>query len=127
MKNIVSLVLFAVTAIFIFGAASTYTFDEPAGLKVFNDQKCITCHSVEAVELISKNKKTDIPDLSKLEGELDADFLKSYLKKQAKLHDKDHATAFKGSEEELAAVVDWIISLNSSGSEKEEPKEEKED
>lgn len=115
MKNIFSIVLFSVTVVFIFGAASTYKIDDPAGLKVFNDQKCITCHSVEAVELISKNKKTDIPDLSKLEGELDADFLKSYLKKEAKLHDKNHSATFKGTDEDLAAIVDWIISLNASG------------
>lgn len=111
MRKLSSIVLLATAAIFLFGAASS-KFDEPAGQKVFVDQKCMTCHSVEPANLISKSTKKDIPDLSKIEGELDADFLKLYLMKKEKLHDKDHPMAFKGSEDDLASIVDWIIELN---------------
>lgn len=34
-----------------------------------------------------------------------------YLKKEMKLNNKDHKTAFKGSDEDLKKLVEWLSTL----------------
>lgn len=111
MKYLISYLLFIFAIVALYGAAYSVDKDEHPGQKVFVDQNCISCHSVEAVGLISKSKKVN-PDLSKHEGELDKDFWISYMKKEAKINDKNHPPTFKGTDEELNDFVDWFIMLN---------------
>lgn len=111
MKYLISYLLFIIAIVALYGAAYSVNKEEHPGQKVFVDQKCISCHSVEAVGLISKSKK-DNPDLSKYEGELDKDFFINYMKKEVKINDKAHPAAFKGTDEELNDFVDWFIILN---------------
>jgi hypothetical protein len=67
------------------------------------------CHTVttEGVE----SKKSDAVDLSTVGKDKTEEFLLKYLKKETKLNDKDHKSSFKGSEEDLKILVDWLLTL----------------
>ncbi|MBT8379477.1 MAG: cytochrome c [Ignavibacteria bacterium] len=110
MKNTFFFLLFisAIVALFAF-AFSFSQSDEVDGQQIFTDSKCIKCHSVESLEITSK--KDDALDLSNVGADSDAEFLKKYLVKEETMNDKKHKTKFKGSEEELNTLVDWLLTL----------------
>lgn len=83
---------------------------ENPGKKIFKDNKCQSCHSIEAVGIKRKpNQKP--PDLSQVGSEKKADFIAAYLKKKESLNGVKHAISFKGSDEELETLVTWLESL----------------
>lgn len=109
MKKIIaaSLAAFLFTAIF----SISFAEDKADGKKIFEDNKCSMCHSVSAAEIVSK-KGDKYPDLSKLEEVQTAELYTEYLHKKEKLHGKKHPVPFKGSDEEMKVLLEWIISLN---------------
>ncbi len=78
--------------------------------KIFTDNKCQSCHSIEAVG-IKKKPNQKPPDLSTVGSEQKADFLKAYLKKKESLNGAKHLVNFKGSDEELETLTKWLESL----------------
>ncbi len=110
MKNILIYLGFVVTIVALYGFAYTIA-DQPSndGKKIFVDNKCSMCHTVttEGVE----SKKSDAVDLSTVGKDKTEEFLLKYLKKETKLNDKDHKSSFKGSEEDLKILVDWLLTL----------------
>ena len=85
------------------------------GQKVFEDSKCGTCHSVGAVGIEAKTKSDKMkgPDLSGYKlpaGKTMAD-LAAYVRKEADLEGKSHRQGFKGTDEELQTILDWLGSL----------------
>ena len=110
MKNTFFFVLFisAIVALFAF-AFSFSQSSELDGKQIFENSKCIKCHSVESLEITSK--KDEPVDLSNVGASGDAEFLKKYLLKEETRNDKKHKTKFKGSDEELNALVDWLLTL----------------
>lgn len=87
------------------------TTDQPAddGKKIFVDNKCNMCHTVSSAGI--ESKKSDASDLSAVGKDATKEFLLKYLKKEAKLNDKDHKSSFKGSDEDLKILVDWLLTL----------------
>jgi cytochrome c553 len=85
------------------------TQDHP-GKKIFMDSKCQTCHSIESQNLTTKAKKS--VDLSNVGAIYRANFLEKYLMKQEKLNDKQHPQAFKGSNEDLHQLAEFLQTLN---------------
>lgn len=85
------------------------------GKKAFMGAKCQTCHSVESagIEALAKSEKMRGPDLTNLHSKFDAQWLVKYLRKQEQLEGKAHRTEFKGSDEELQALVDWLLEQKS--------------
>jgi mono/diheme cytochrome c family protein len=85
------------------------------GKKVFTASRCQTCHSVEAagIEALAKSEKMKGPDLTNLHSRLDAEWIAKYLRKKEQLDGKAHRTEFKGSDEELQALVDWLLEQKS--------------
>jgi mono/diheme cytochrome c family protein len=83
----------------------------PDGKAVFVAQKCNTCHAVSTagIEATTKSDKMKGPDLVGLAADHDAAALAAYLKKETKIDDKAHRTAFKGSDAELDALVAWLL------------------
>jgi hypothetical protein len=112
MKNLLIYLVFIFSVVLLFGFAYSFGADEPDGKKLFVDKKCNTCHSVEAAGI--EGKKKDSNDLSKVGDTRKADFLEKYLTKKEKINDKEHKTAFKGTEEELKALTEWLGSLKSA-------------
>ncbi len=118
MKNIFIYLsfIFVVVVIygFVFSIGSQTTNDD--GKTIFVDQKCISCHSVKSVELILRKK--DATDLSTIGKTRNEEFLKKYLSKEIKIDDKPHKFTFKGTEEQLKILSNWLASLKVSKPEK---------
>lgn len=110
MKNVLIYLALIVTIVALYGFAYTIaerTSDD--GKKVFVDNKCSMCHTVKSAGI--ESKKSDASDLSAVGKDQTAEFLMKYLKKEAKLNDKDHKSSFKGSDEDLKVLVDWLLTL----------------
>ncbi|HYW68786.1 MAG TPA: c-type cytochrome [bacterium] len=103
----------------------------PAGQKVFMDAKCQMCHTVYSAAIgeppaEDAEKKEDAsgpPDLSMTGADKTAEWMSLFLQKKEALNDKKHMKRFKGSDEDLTALVDWLMTLKPV--EKEAPKAEK--
>ena len=81
------------------------------GKAVFLDKKCNKCHSVSSAS-IEKTSKLKGPDLTTEAIKGDAKLLKGYLKKQDMINAKKHGTAFTGTDEDLDAVIAWVLQQN---------------
>jgi cbb3-type cytochrome oxidase cytochrome c subunit len=104
----------------------------PAGQSVFTEAKCQMCHTVYSAgigEPPAADEKTEAvendgpPDLSMAGAGRTAEWLSLFLQKKEMLHEKTHMKRFKGSDEDLTALVDWLLTLKPV--EKEAPKTEK--
>src|SRR4051812_40276577 len=82
----------------------------PDGKAPFLAQKCKKCHNVPppGIERAGKAGKMAGPDLVNLK--VDAATLGKVLRRQAEVDGKKHPKEFKGSDEELNAVIAWILS-----------------
>ena len=80
------------------------------GKALFLAQKCSTCHTVKAagIERTTKSEKMAGPDLDGKVAERGAEWTAKYLRKQADIEGKKHGKEFKGTDEELAALVNWL-------------------
>lgn len=110
MKNILIYLGLVITIVALYGFAFTIA-DEKSddGKKVFVDNKCNMCHTVTVAGI--ESKKSDAVDLSTVGKDRTVEFLTKYLKKEAKLNDKDHKASFKGTEEDLTKLVEWLSTL----------------
>jgi cytochrome c2 len=102
-----------------------YSFGQdavPAGQKIFVDNKCQMCHSVESAGLTSKNKKA--VDLSNVGSTYKADFLNKWLTKDAKIKDNLHKVSFKGDTKSLNDLTAWLQTLKTKPVPKVEEKKE---
>ncbi|HCY74596.1 MAG: cytochrome c [Ignavibacterium sp.] len=110
MKNIMIYLGLIVTIVALYGFAFTIA-NQPSddGKKIFLDNKCNMCHTVTSAGI--ESKKSDAVDLSTVGKDKTVEFLSKYLKKEAKLNDKDHKSSFKGNDEELTKLVDWLLTL----------------
>jgi len=107
--------IFAVAAI----AAMSTTFVTAANAETadakelfIETHKCNMCHAVPAADIEAKttSDKMKGPDLGgKVEADLET--LAAYMRKTGELDGKEHKKEFKGTDEELQAIVDWLGSL----------------
>jgi cbb3-type cytochrome oxidase cytochrome c subunit len=110
MKNTFLFILFISTIVALFAFAFSFSQEQKLdGKQVFIDNKCTMCHSVTSMEITSK--KENAVDLSNIGSDMKAELLKSYLMKEAKINEKEHKLKFKGTEEELNALIDWLMTL----------------
>jgi mono/diheme cytochrome c family protein len=85
-----------------------YAADE-GGKAVFTSSKCGTCHGVSSAGLEAKLKgRMAGPDLTGVVEDRGADVVKAYLQGDEQIEGKKHKMPFKGSDEELAALIDWL-------------------
>ena len=82
----------------------------PDGKALFLAQKCNMCHNVPVagIERTTKSDKMAGPDLVNIK--VDAATLAKVLRRQEDVHGKKHPKEFKGTDEELNAVITWILS-----------------
>ena len=89
----------------------------PAGQKVFTAAKCQMCHTVYSAAVgeppakDEKVKEDGPPDLSKAGVGRTAEQMSLFLQKEGALDEKTHMMKFAGSEEDLATLVDWLLTL----------------
>jgi len=99
----------AIAVIFILAATITAQDKKAAtGKDLFQNAKCGMCHGIESEKLTTKGKA---PDLSNVGAEKKADWITKYLKKEEKLNDKVHTIAFKGTDDELKTLSNWLATL----------------
>ncbi|MFQ5671422.1 MAG: c-type cytochrome [Acidobacteriota bacterium] len=81
------------------------------GKAIFLAQKCNMCHSVPTADIASKIKSSKMkgPDLVNVAKRHDAEWIAKFLHRQVKQHDALHKKEFKGSDEDLKALIDWIL------------------
>lgn len=85
----------------------------PDGRKLFVEtHKCSRCHAVPAagIEAKTTSEKLKGPELG---GKIQADTaaVAAYLRQEKPLKGGKHKVGFKGTDEELQAIVDWLGSL----------------
>lgn len=110
MKNILIYLGLVITIVALYGFAFTIA-NQPGddGKTIFVNNKCNMCHTVTSAGI--ESKKSDAVDLSTVGKDKTVEFLTKYLKKEAKLNDKDHKSSFKGTDEDLTKLVEWLSTL----------------
>ena len=75
------------------------------------EQHCAECHGVKVAQIspTTKNKKQKGPDLTGIGEKYQAGWIKRYIKEEEHLNGKAHTKKFKGSDEELQVLVDWLL------------------
>ena len=110
MKNTFLFILFISIIVALFGFAFSFSQEQDSdGKQIFMDSKCNMCHTVVSIEITSKKK--DAVDLSNAGSVGSTELIKLYLLKESKINDKDHKLKFKGADEELNALVNWLLTL----------------
>jgi len=85
----------------------------PTGVEVFTTFKCNSCHSIESQGIESKTKSERMkgPDLSDEGHKRDAAWITAWLQHKEKLDGKAHKGEFKGTDEQLQQLVQWLTEL----------------
>lgn len=77
-------------------------------------KKCTFCHTVASAGIASSRPegvKGAIVDLSGVGARRPRPWLEAYLLKKEKIEQREHPATFRGTPEELAALVDWMLAL----------------
>lgn len=88
---------------------------DSAGKDLFVDKGCSKCHAVSSagIEAKIKSEKMQGPDLTDVASRHDGEFISKYVLKQEKLDDKSHKGSWDGSDDELKALIDWLLAQKS--------------
>ncbi len=108
--------------IIVLSTISAQQAEEPKGKILFKESKCVSCHAVESQGFVKKGKSS-APDLSDVGTKhKDIEWLKKYLTKQETMNDLKHAISFKGDEEELQTLSEWLTTLKKESAPKDSTK-----
>ena len=86
------------------------------GKTIFLENKCTSCHSVQALKIEKKqgseeeksDDKVKPPDLSSVGLERKADWMAKFLLKKVTIDGEKHRKLFKGSEADLKVLTAWL-------------------
>ena len=100
------------------GGAAGGEAEEP-GRDAFVTQKCNLCHGVETRGIAAKAKSEKVlsTDLSAVADRRDREWLAQFLLREVELEGKPHKKEFKGDDEELQTLLDWLGTLTASEAE----------
>jgi len=86
--------------------------DQGADKQVFLSQHCNTCHAVSTAGIEAKVKSgpTAGPDLAGVRERRDRGSIEAILHQEEAVDGKKHPKRFSGSQEELEALVGWLLS-----------------
>jgi len=85
--------------------------DDAPGKKLFVDNKCNSCHSVDSQGIAKTMASSKAPDLSTTGAEHNAEWFSKYLMKEESVKDKKHVKAWAGSKEDLETLSKWLETL----------------
>ncbi len=109
--------LIAVGGLVISAGGSGARADESLdGKALFTEvHKCNMCHAVPAAGIEAKTKSESMKG-SDLGGKIEVEFaeIASYVRKEGELDGNQHKKGFKGTDEELQAIIDWLGSLEAA-------------
>ena len=91
---------------------------EVDGRAVYEAESCNLCHGVPTVGIAAtaRSERLKGPDLVNLSDHYEAEWLAKYVKKETDKEGRSHTRPFKGSDEELQALVDWLLEQKAEGS-----------
>lgn len=75
------------------------------GQRIYQEKKCAVCHAIKG-----QGAKSG-PDLTAVGSKRDVEWLKAFLKDPKAANPKAKMLAFKGTDEELEALVAYMASL----------------
>lgn len=86
------------------------------GKQTFLDNNCNRCHSVSAhdIEATVQSESMRGSDLSDVGKNRDAEWLEKYLQKEVELDGKTHRSTFRGSDEDLQTIAEWLAEQKGS-------------
>ena len=93
--------------------AQSQDAEPAAGQEAFLAHKCNLCHAVPAAEIEAKTRSEKMKG-SDLGGPVEmpvADLL-AFLRKESEVDGAEHKKEYKGTAEELQAIVDWLAGLD---------------
>jgi cytochrome c2 len=116
MRRFATMTMFAAAAIVLasgfvgISSAEEEKADCADGKALFEANKCNMCHAVKAagIEAKVKSEKMMGPDLGGVSSRHEADWIIQFVKKEVQLEGKDHKGAFKGSDDDLKAMITWL-------------------
>jgi len=81
------------------------------GQKLFHSKKCSMCHSVSSANIQAKitTGKSAGGDLTGVSEKHNSQWIANFLRDKEKLDGQPHLKPFKGTDEELQALVDWLL------------------
>ena len=89
--------------------------DQP-GKKAFVAQKCGRCHSIESEGIeATVSEKMRGPALDQPTERRDREWLARYLRREEKIADQQHRATWKGTDEELQSIIDWLLVIAPEG------------
>lgn len=92
------------------GAATNATAAD--GKELFLGNKCNLCHSIESQGIEKKSEKMKGAELSDAGSRVEsAEWLKGFMKQEELKEGEKHKKKFKGTDEELDTIVNWVLSL----------------
>jgi cytochrome c5 len=95
--------------------ASSWASETPKGQMIFMKHKCNLCHSVSTIEIeaTSTNAKLKGPDLVGLADRYKMDGIDELINQKIQHNENSLMKGFKGTDEELQALVDWLLEQKS--------------
>lgn len=103
--------LTALSLVLIWAATPAVAEEEAEGQAIFMASKCNICHGIESLEIEPKSTKIQGGDLSDTGNAHDAEWLAQFLKKEVDLEGDKHKSTWKGTDEDLGKLADWLASL----------------
>lgn len=87
-----------------------------AGQEAFVANKCNMCHPIESlgIERTSTSDKMKGEDLSTVGDTVDAEWVVKFLNKEMEHDGELHKRTFKGTEEQMQALAEWLPTLKSA-------------
>ena len=84
--------------------------ENAAGQVAFTENKCQTCHAVSSAGIEAKAKSAKIlgPDLKGVAADYEEGWFAEYIKGAADLDGKKHRAKFKGTDDDLKAILAWL-------------------
>ena len=91
------------------------TLADDDGREIFLNESCDACHGVRVAGIEPRRRRARRrgPDLTNLAARRTDAWLSRYLQQEIDLDGRRHKTGFKGSDEELQALVDWLLEQKS--------------
>jgi mono/diheme cytochrome c family protein len=81
------------------------------GRRLFQSKNCVRCHSVSSANIEARFSRGKLAggDLTGAVKNSNSKRVTRFLRKKARIGGKLHPTSFKGTDEELQALVDWLL------------------
>ena len=112
-KNLLTALTLAVVALAATSLLLAEEGGEINGRAAFDESKCVMCHGVAAEDLKAKAKSEKMlgPDLSGFKSDMEFAKMAAFMRGEIAIEGSKHKKPFKGTDEELQAIIDWLGSL----------------